>query len=62
MAVSSAKESTVALLTIILLPLLTPIVPVDVLLMGRKELLFLIVQRNESSSHRGGHLVVIRRG
>ena len=42
MALSSAKDATVALLTI-LLPLLTPIV--DVLVM-RKELLFLIDQRN----------------
>jgi hypothetical protein len=42
MALSSAKDATVALLTI-LLPLLTPLV--DVLLM-RKEVLFLIDQRN----------------
>jgi hypothetical protein len=42
MALSSAKDATVDLLTI-LLPLLTPIV--DVLVM-RKELLFPIDQRN----------------
>ena len=49
MVLSSAKDATVALLTI-LLPLLTPIVDVWVM---RKELLFLIDQRH--MCHRRSH-------